>query len=914
MEPGLRRGGALGEGTEIEDAGIFTPVVPALAMGGGAGDAVAQRSTTQRGTTHNARFALTKFRPTTLPTTLLTRSALLGRLEAGASRRLTVVVGSAGAGKSVLLSNWAATREGGVTSWLSCDEADADPVRFWAGFIEAPQAVAPGFGADAAELLAMDGVMSADVTASIANDAARLPAGSAIVVDDFHAAAAAGRSMTDLVERWPTGIAQLVLAGRADPPVRLHRLRLSGELCELRDSDLHLSLAESGALLANFDVRVAAGELALLHERSEGWVAALQMAALTLRTTKDPAQVARALDVRGHAIAEYFIGEVLEQQPPEVAGFMLETSVLDELTADACAAVTGRQDAAALLRSIEAANLFIVALDDDRRSYRYHHLVREVLRAQLRATDRKRELTLQLRVAEWLESTGDTRGATRYFFAAGQADRALGLLQDRVAADLWHDPAAPPALDLSRVDPSLLTGVPERLLALAADLLLWGDSVRGGEYLDLLERTQPAIPPDSRLASRLAVLRSLRCALSGQAAEAVRHGLAARGIEERTQLGDEWGFGVPLLLLRAYTWLEDFEAVDREAAAAQAMPSVAEPARLVDVRGAQALAWFEAGRLAEAAEAARAADADAKRLGFEQHPFAVDYLRVLAGAALEQRDLDTAEHLTERALSISERFRPVFEFLALLDRAGIWAARGQIHDALATVDGARLVLAGTKSVLLARADELEALLRLSLGDLRSAAGLASGLPATRRGLLLARVALAASDHHAAVEYLDALSPGDLTPRAALVRQVLLAAAAIERGDPEAAGIVGGVLQAARREGFLNTVVTTAPQVTRYLVEHSTDAMPDPFLKRITGAALEVRATQPERSGRILAAPLTDAELRVLKLLPTTSYAQIAATLYISLNTVKTHLRSIYQKLGASSRSEAIERAVELRLL
>ena len=883
-------------------------------MSGTAADAVARPSAIERGVPHRARFARAKFRPTTLPATLLTRSALLGRLEAGASKRLTVVVGSAGVGKSVLLSSWAAARDGGVTSWLSCDEADADPVRFWAGFIEAPRAVAPGFGADAAELLAMDGVMSADVTASIANDAARLPAGSVIVVDDFHTAAAAARSMTDLVERWPARTAQLVLAGRADPAVRLHRLRLSGELCELRDSDLYLSLSESRALLENFGVRVAPGELTLLHGRSEGWVAALQMAALTLQTAKDPDQTARALDVRNHAIAEYFIGEVLEQQPPEVAAFMLETSVLDELTADACAAVTGRQDAAALLRSIEAANLFIVALDDDRRSYRYHHLVREVLRTQLRATDRRRELTLQLRVAEWLESTGETRGATRYFLAAGQADRALGLLQERVAADLFQDPAAPAALDLSGVDPSLLTGVPERLLALAADLLLWGDRVRGGQYLDLLERSHPAIPPDSRLASRLAVLRSLRCTLSGEATEAVRHALMARSIEERTLLGDEWGFGVPLLLLRAYTWLEDFEAVDREAAAAQVMPSVAEPARLVDVRGAQALAWFEAGRLAEAVEAARAADTDAKRLGFDQHPFAVDYLRVLAGAALEQRDLDTAEHLTERALSISERFRPVFEFLALLDRARIWAARGQIHDALATVDAARLVLAGTKSVLLARADELEALLRLSLGDLRSAAGLSSGLPATRRGLLLARVALAASDHDTAVEYLDAPPLGNLSPRATLVRQILLAAAAIERGDPKAAGIIGGVLQTARHEGFLNTIVTTAPQVTRYLVEHSTYAMPDPFLERITSAALEVRAMQPERSGRIHTTPLTDAELRVLKLLPTTSYVQIAATLYISLNTVKTHLRSIYQKLGASSRSEAIERAVELRLL
>ncbi len=882
-------------------------------MGGTTGDGRAPLVPAERGV-RTARFAVTKFRPTTLPATLLARPGLVGRLEAGASQRLTVVVGSAGAGKSVLLSSWAATRDRGATSWLSCDEADADPVRFWTGFIEAPRAVAPGFGADAAELLAMDGVMSADVTASIANDAARLPTGSVIVVDDFHAAAAAGRSMTDLVERWPAGTAQLVLAGRADPPVRLHRLRLSGELCELRDSDLYLSLSESGALLENFGVRVAPAQLALLHGRSEGWVAALQMAALRLRATKDPAQIARALDVRSHAIAEYFIGEVLEQQPPEVTGFMLETSVLDELTADACAAVTGRADAAALLRTIEAANLFIVALDDDRTSYRYHHLVREVLRVQLRAMDRGRELTLQLRVAEWLESTGDTRGATRYFLAAGQADRALGLLQQRVVADLFHDPSVPAALDLSAVDPSLLAGVPERLLAVAADLLLWGDSVRGGQYLDLLERSHAAIPPDSRLASRLAVLRSLRCTLCGEATEAVGYALAARGIEERTLLGDEWGFGVPLLLLRAYTWLEDFAAVDREAAAARAMPSVAEPARQVDVRGAQALAWFEAGRLAEAAEAARAADADARRLGFEQHPFAVDYLRVMAGAALEQRDFDTAEHLTERALSISERFRPVFEFLALLDRARIWAARGQIHDALATVNTARLVLAGTKSVLLARADELEALLRLSLGDLRSAAGPASGLPATRRGLLLARVALAAGAHQAAVEHLDISSLGNLTPRAALVRQVLLAAAAIERGDPEAASIVGGVLQAARHEGFFNTVVTTVPQVTRYLVEHSADAMPDPFLERIVAAALEVRATQPERSGRILITPLTDAELRVLKLLPTTSYVQMAATLYISVNTVKTHLRSIYHKLGASSRPEAIQRAVELRML
>ena len=874
-------------------------------------------ATAERFASQSPRFALTKFRPTTLPATLITRPVLHDRLTAGAGQRLTVVVGSAGAGKSVLLSSWAAARPPGLTFWLSCDKADADPVRFWAGFIEAPRGVAPGFGADAADLLAMDGVMSADVTASIANDAARLPAGAAIIVDDFHTAAAAvSRDMTELVERWPAETVQLVLASRSDPPLRLHRLRMSGELCELRDRDLYFSLAESRDLLANFGAEIGADELALLHQRSEGWAAALQMVALSLRGTSDPVRVMRALDVRSHAIAEYFISEVLEQQPAEVAQFMLDTSILGELTAGACAAVTGRPDAAALLRSIDAANLFMVALDDERTSFRYHHLVRQVLRAELRARDRAREQALQLRGAEWFESTGETRPASRHFLAARQADRALALLQDRVVTDFLRDPALPPALDLSTVAPALLADAPDRLLALAADLLTWGDTARGGEYLDLIERAQPPIPPESRLAGRLATMRSFHCALIGQLNEAVDEALAARAIQERTQLTDEWNAAVPLILLRVYNCLEDFQAVEREAAAALAIPGVTEPARLLLVPGAQALAWFGSGRLAEAADAARAADADAQQLGFGQHFFAVDSLRVLAGVALERRDLDTAEQLTERVLSITERRRPIFEFLALLDRAGIWAARGQVREALATVEAARPVLAGTRSVLLARADELEALLRLSLGDLHSPVELASGLPAARRGLLLARVALASGDHPAAREHLQAPALGHLTPRRALVRQLLLAAAAIGRGDPMTAGILGGAIQTARDGGFLNTVVTTAPQVTSYLVEHSMQVRPDPFMEQLNAAALEVRATQPDasRPRRVLIEPLTPAELRIVKLLPTSTYLQMAAALYISRNTVKTHLRSIYQKLGVTSRPEAIERAIDLRLL
>ncbi|HET7247206.1 MAG TPA: LuxR C-terminal-related transcriptional regulator, partial [Streptosporangiaceae bacterium] len=454
---------------------------------------------------------------------------------------------------------------------------------------------------------------------------------------------------------------------------------------------------------------------------------------------------------------------------------------------------------------------------------------------------------------------------------------------------------------------------PDQLLTIAADLLLRGDITRGGEYLDALAETTTLEP---RLAARLATLHSVHCTVIGRLNQATRHAFRARAIQQAEQVADEWNVVIPLNLLCVYASLQDTEAVEREAATVLAMPAAAEPVKAVLVPGVQAWAWLQAGRLAEADAAARAAAAAAKRLGFEQHLLAVDHLRALAGLALERRDLDTAEQLTEQNLSITEHRRPIFEYLALLDRAAIWAARGQIREALATVSAARDTLPGTRSPLLARADEAEALLRLSLGDLRTPAQLATSLPPINREMLQARIALAAGDHHTAHQHLDAPALTDLSPRQALIRQILLAATSIERTDPMAPSILGSVLHSARGEGFLNTVVSTAPQVTSYLIEHATQLRPDPFVRQLINAAVEVHVGQPDaaRPGHGLAEPLTAAEQRILELLPTSTYLQMADTLTVSRNTVKTHLRSIYQKLGATSRSQAIERAVELRLL
>jgi LuxR family maltose regulon positive regulatory protein len=555
-----------------------------------------------------------------------------------------------------------------------------------------------------------------------------------------------------------------------------------------------------------------------------------------------------------------------------------------------------------------------VPLDDERTSFRYHPLVRRILRAELCARDRSREPALQLRAAQWSEASGDIRRAAHHYLAAQQTDQALALLQDQVVPDFMRAPATHAPMALTTVDPSLLVETPERLLGLAAELLLSGDTARGGEYLDRLEKAGN-VPAGSRLAARFAAFQAFRYGVTGQLEKAVGTANDARAIQ-RTQLADEWNAVAPLILIRVQNCLHDFAAAEREVEIALAAPDVGEPVRLVMVPGSRALAWLEAGHLARAADAASAADADARRLGFSRHFFAVDYLRALSGLALERRDLGTAEQLTEQVLSIADQRQPLFEFLALLDRARIWAARGQVRDALATLGTAREAVAGASASLLAWADEQEALLRLALGDLRSAAGLASGLPAVHRSLLQARIALSAGDHPSVRENLKEAALGDLTPRQALVRQVLLAAAAIERGDPAAASLFGSVLHTARDQGFLNTVITTAPQVTGYVVEHAAQLRPDSFLERLVAGALEVRAALPGTtpSSRVVTEALTTAEQRILTLLPASSYLQIADTLYISRNTVKTHLRSIYQKLGVASRSEALERAVDLRLL
>src|SRR4051794_2947858 len=307
---------------------------------------------------------------------LIRRESLVRHLCADEEARLTLISAPPGAGKTTLLAEWhAAPEERRPFAWLSLDADDGDPVRFWMLVIEALRTVHPGFGERAqAALRSVRGRFIDVVVPLVVNAAATLETPTVLVLDDLHVIAApeVHESLGYLVERLPDPL-RLAVATRVDPPLPLARLRVRGELCEVRGVDLRLSDAEAGALLElRFGVRLEPGQLERLQERTEGWAAALQLAGVSLRRGADP-------DELGHTgVLEYLAHEVLRQQDAELRRFLVETSVLDRLTAPLCEAVTGMPGAGDRLEELERRNLLVVPLDSGHRWWRYHHLFADV--------------------------------------------------------------------------------------------------------------------------------------------------------------------------------------------------------------------------------------------------------------------------------------------------------------------------------------------------------------------------------------------------------------------------------------------------------------------------------------------------------------------------------------------------------
>ena len=363
---------------------------------------------------------------------LVARPRLSGRLSRGAEARLTLVSAPAGFGKTTLLAEWlaAAPTERSV-AWLSLEESDRQPASYWTYVITALQGVVPGVGTSALPLLQSGQPPIETVLATVLNELGGVRDDVYLVLDDFHLVDGPDlqAGMTFLLEHLPPRV-HLVVSTREDPALPLARLRTRGELVEVRAADLRFTLDEVAAYLNDVTgLGLASGDIAALEGRTEGWIAALQLAALSMQGRDDVAGFIAGFAGDDRYIVDYLVEEVLERQPAAVRGFLVQTSILDRLSGPLCDAVTGQGGGKAMLESLDRANLFVVPLDDRRRWYRYHHLFADVLHAHLTDEHPDRVAALHRRASRWYEQNGEPSQAIRHALAAGDVERAAGLVE-----------------------------------------------------------------------------------------------------------------------------------------------------------------------------------------------------------------------------------------------------------------------------------------------------------------------------------------------------------------------------------------------------------------------------------------------------------------------------------------------------
>jgi len=883
------------------------------------------------------------------------RPRLLERLEEGLARGLLLVCAPAGFGKSSLLADWA--RSGGLpVAWLSLDEGDNDPARFWRHVVAALGRARPGIAEQVAPLLGPPAPRSFEglVTALI-NQLAAQPGEVLLVLDDYHLVdvQAVHASLGFLLEHRPPGL-HLVLASRADPPFGLARLRARGRLAELRDAGLRFTEQEAAALLreaVGADLPEAA--VAVLAARTEGWVAGLQLAGLSLRGQVDVAGFVASFSGSHRFVLDYLAEEVLERQPEPVRGFLLETSVLERLSGGLCDAVTGRTDSQRLLEGIERANLFLVPLDAVRGWWRYHQLFADLLRARLRQQQPERVAGLHRAAAAWSEAHGLADDAVRHALAAGDAAWAARLAE-RYADELLLRGEGVTVRRWLAVLPAELVGSRPRLLLARARLALLSGRVEGvDELLDGAERAlaeaadEPYEPSTGRAASLLANVpatmaldRAYLAELRGDADRAIafgRRALAEIGEDEWMLQSNASGY------LGVAEWLRGRLAAAERLLSATIAQWLRAGQRQLAVRTCHHLGQVQRaqGRPDAALGTYRQALEVAAPPGQPALPDAGIARVGLAEVAYQRGELDAAlEHVTEGLGPCRQVVYtpPLATGLATL--AWIRQAQGDLAGALDAIDEAEGV-APSRGVatLLNPAPALRARLLLASGELAAAVrwteqrGLGAddqpSYPHEPEYLVLARVLLAQDRPDQALGLLGRLhaaarAQGRL---GSLIEIQALRALALAGGGEEAAAVavLAEALTLACPQGYVRVFADEGAPMAALLgrlvaaqrtAQSAAGGVPLDCLARLLRA---FDATHAGRGGAAAVAglveQLTDRELQVLGLLAAgRSNQRIAGELVVSLDTVKKHVGRVLDKLGAANRTEAVARARELGLL
>ena len=873
---------------------------------------------------------------------VVARPRLRDRLDRRDQPALTLVSAAAGFGKTTLVAEWFA--DGPATAWLSLDRRDNDPALFWSYVVAALRSAAPAVGATARSLLAAPQPSIDAVVATLLNDLHDVAHDVVLVLDDYHVIdlPEIHDAVAFLLGHLPANV-HLVIASRADPPLPLATLRARGELLEIRAADLRFTSDEAAAYLSDaMDLTLAPADVEVLEVRTEGWIAALQLAALSMRGRDDVAGFIAEFAGDDRFILDYLVGEVLDRQSADVRRFLLETSILGRLTGPLCDAVTRRTDSRETLEQLERANLFLVPLDDRRIWYRYHHLFADMLRAHLldEAPDGVPEL--HRRASDWYDAHGAPAEAITHAMAGEHVERAAQLIE--LAAPLMgrNRQEATVRRWLEALPDEVFHDRPVLTITLVGARMSTGDPTGVESLLQLVESTlgMSSPPPivfdddafDS-LPAQLAVYRAGLALLAGDIDATIAHATRVLDLVEPT---DHLRRGSATALLGLAYWATgDLDTAERRYG--EAVTSLIAAEHLPDMLGCSlALADIQIaqGRLGDAARTF-----ETGLRWTTEHPGlrgAADMHVGLSEVLIERNDLDAAARHLEAGTELGEHAGlPQNAYRRRVAMARLRHAHGDLDGALQLLEEAEPLCNTDFSPPVRPVAALRAREQLARGDLDAALGWATehGLTAEDdldyvdefAHVTFARTLLArhASEHDARSltdaltvlnRLLSAAEDGHRTGSA--IEILTLLAIAHRAGDdaPAAAAALEDALRRAEPEGYIRVFLDGGPAVVALLRSVASHGDATPHARRVMAAADPTRTSAPSPSSTRLVDDLSARELDVLRLLRTDlSGPEIARELLVSLNTFRTHTKNIYAKLGVSTRREAIRRAADLGL-
>ncbi len=858
------------------------------------------------------------------PVKAVLRPGLVERLNEGLQRKLTLISAPAGFGKTALVSTWLAGSDRQV-AWLSLDEGDNDPTRFLIYLVAAVRTIAPGIGETLLGVLqSPQPPPTESLLIALLNELATTANDFVVVIDDYHVidAKPVDTALIFLLEHLPAQM-RLVIVTREDPQWPLARLRGGGQLSELRVADLRFTPSEAAGFLNQaMGLNLSAEDVATLETRTEGWIAGLQLAALSLQGHPDPTSFIQSFTGSHHFVLDYLLEEVLQRQSDSVQTFLLRTSILDQLCGPLCDAVLGNPAGSgqATLEYLERANLFLVPLDDDRHWYRYHHLFADLLHQRLlqSSSSSKEDVTeLHRRASQWYEDHGLEIKAFHHAAAANDVERSERLIEGQ-GVPLQFRGAGTPVLNwLESLPTTALDARPSLWVTYATALFFSGRHTAVEQKLQAAEAALSDSPePDERSRDLVGRIASIRATLA-----IIRHDAETIVAQSRRALEYLRPDNLPIRTAATYTLGYAHQLLGDRAAASRAFTDVISLSKPFADSIYAIAATLSLGQVQETNNQLSLATTTYTRVlelaGDPPRTIASEAHLGLARISYERNDLDAAHQHGQQCLQLTRQIEGVDTFASYaVFLARMRLAQGDVPSAVTILDEAEAFLLQHDFVFRLRdVAAVQVLTLLRQGNLARAAHLADThqLPISQ-----ARVHLARGDTSAALaalepwrQQVEARGWADERLKVMILQAVVLQA----HGDQdEAVQVLVDALALAQAGGFVRSFVDEGMPMAGLLSAASAHGrIPDAIGKLLAVFEVEKRKSHDESVQRLIE-PLSHRELEVLRLISQGfSNQEIGEQLFLALDTVKGHNRKIFGKLQVQRRTEAVARARELGL-